>query len=62
MGDLLRELGEVPDLDPQQYLAARAAVGRFLDPRHLGGFRVVAYGRGLDAEPPLRGLASPFPR
>jgi SAM-dependent MidA family methyltransferase len=62
MGDLLRELGEVPGLDPQQYLAARAAVGRFLDPHHLGGFRVVAYGRGLDAEPPLRGLASPFSR
>jgi SAM-dependent MidA family methyltransferase len=62
LGDLLRELGEVPDLDPQRYLAARAAVGRFLDPRHLGGFRVLAYGRGLDADPPLRGLASPFLR
>jgi SAM-dependent MidA family methyltransferase len=35
----------------------RSAVLRLLDPRHLGGFRAVLAGRGIAAEPPLRGLA-----
>jgi len=38
-------------------LELRSAVMRLLDPRHLGGFRAVLAGRGLAAEPPLRGLA-----
>ena len=37
-------------------LELRSAVMRLLDPRHLGGFRAVVAGRGVAAEPPLRGL------
>jgi SAM-dependent MidA family methyltransferase len=38
-------------------LELRSTVMRLLDPRHLGGFRAVLAGRGIAAEPPLRGLA-----
>lgn len=38
-------------------LALRSAVGRLLDPRALGGYWVVALGRGVALDPPLRGLA-----
>jgi SAM-dependent MidA family methyltransferase len=38
-------------------LTLRSAVGRLLDPRALGGYWVVALGRGVALEPPLRGLA-----
>jgi hypothetical protein len=36
-------------------------VMRLLDPRHLGGFRVVVAGRGIASTPPLRGLAYRMP-
>jgi len=42
-------------------LELRSAVMRLLDPRHLGGFRAVLAGRGVAAEPPLRGLAYRMP-
>lgn len=42
-------------------LELRGAVMRLLDPRHLGGFRAVVAGRGIAAEPPLRGLAFRMP-
>ncbi len=58
LGELLRELGEDRATDPQDYLAARAAVARLLDPRHLGAFRVVAWARGVASEPPLRGFGA----
>lgn len=45
IGDMLAELGRQADLDAADYLAARASVARLLDPRHLGGFRVLAWGR-----------------
>jgi SAM-dependent MidA family methyltransferase len=57
LGDLLSNLGRQPSVDTQAYLLARAAVARFLDPRHLGGFRVAAWGRGLPSRPPLRGFS-----
>jgi SAM-dependent MidA family methyltransferase len=38
-------------------LELRSSVVRLLDPRHLGGFRAVLAGRGIAADPPLRGLA-----
>ncbi len=60
LGDLLSELGTTPGADPAAYIEARAAVARFLDPRHLGGFRVLGFGRGMDAEPLLRGFVSPL--
>ncbi len=45
LGELLVHLGRQPHVDPAEYLEARAAVGRLLDPRHLGAFRVLAFGR-----------------
>ncbi len=42
-------------------LELRSSVMRLLDPRHLGGFRALLAGRGIAAEPPLRGLAFRMP-
>ncbi len=56
LGELLYQLGQDPATTLPDYLAARASVARLLDPRHLGGFRVLAFGRGLATEPPLRGF------
>jgi SAM-dependent MidA family methyltransferase len=58
LGDLLSDLGRTPGVDPQAYLDARAAVARLLDPRHLGAFHVIAYGRDIPPGPPLTGLGS----
>ncbi len=49
LGDVLSDLGRDPTTDPSDYLLARAAVARMLDPRHLGSFRVLLYGRGMTA-------------
>lgn len=57
LGDLLSRMGLDPDTDGGAYLLARASVVRLLDPRALGGFRVLAFGRGLDRVPALRGMA-----
>ena len=57
LGDLLAGLGTDPATGPQAYLLARASVLRLLDPRHLGAYRVLAMGRGVPDEPPLRGFA-----
>ncbi len=48
LGELLAELGRRPGTDPRAYLEARASVARLLDPRQLGGFRVLAWGRPAD--------------
>ncbi len=48
LGEMLSDLGRRPDTPAQAYLDARASVVRLLDPRHLGGFTVVAYGHGID--------------
>lgn len=45
LGDLLSDLGRDPTADPQAYADARAAVLRLLDPRHLGGQRVLTFVR-----------------
>jgi SAM-dependent MidA family methyltransferase len=47
--------------DPATWLNLRSAARRLLDPRHLGAFRAVLAGRGLAAEPPLRGLSFRVP-
>ena len=56
----LEELLERSRSDPAQslaeYLALRSSIARFLDPRHTGGFRVLALGRGVDAGEPLLGM------
>lgn len=45
LGQLLAELGRQPDVAAADYVEARAAVGRLLDPRHLGAFRVLGFAR-----------------
>jgi SAM-dependent MidA family methyltransferase len=57
LGGLLSELGRDVSTDAETYLAARSAVARLLDPRHLGGFRVVAHSRRVPADAPLMGFA-----
>jgi len=42
--------------DWAKHLELRASVGRLLDPRHLGGYAVIALGKGVEAGPPLRGF------
>ena len=46
-----------PGVTIQDALALRSALARLLDPRGLGGFRVLAYGRGLPARASLDALA-----
>lgn len=45
LGELLSDLGRDPSTDPQAYLDARASALRLLDPRHLGGQRVLTFER-----------------
>lgn len=47
LGDLLSEMGRRPGTEPADYLAARASVLRLVDPRHLGGFSVLRWSRGV---------------
>jgi SAM-dependent MidA family methyltransferase len=46
LGELLVKLGQDPATTLGEYAAARSAVARLLDPRHLGGFAVRAWERG----------------
>ncbi len=59
LGDMLAELGRRPGVEPQTYLEARASVSRLIDPRQLGGFRVLAWARPADdgSVPPLPGFS-----
>jgi SAM-dependent MidA family methyltransferase len=57
VGDLLVELQSNLGTTLEAYLDAKSAVVRMLDPRATGAFAVLAFGRGLPAEPPLRGFA-----
>jgi SAM-dependent MidA family methyltransferase len=45
-----------PDATLQDYLTARAALVRMIDPAAMGRFRVMAFGRGLPPMTRLRGL------
>jgi SAM-dependent MidA family methyltransferase len=56
LGDVLMAWAARHGMGRTGYAAARAAVVRLLDPRALGGFGVLVLGRGIDPEPPLRGL------
>jgi SAM-dependent MidA family methyltransferase len=58
LGDLLSRMGLDPTTDGGAYLLARASVVRLIDPRALGGFKVMAFGRGIDRVPVLKGLAT----
>ncbi|MFI5262538.1 MAG: class I SAM-dependent methyltransferase [Candidatus Limnocylindrales bacterium] len=55
-GELLVQLGEDPATTAQRYHTARGALLRLLDPSAMGRFAVLAMGRGLLAQPPLRGF------
>jgi SAM-dependent MidA family methyltransferase len=59
LGELLADLGRQPGTDPRDYIEARAAVARLLDPRHLGAFRVLAWSRPAadGSTPALPGFA-----
>jgi SAM-dependent MidA family methyltransferase len=52
--ELLERIRSNPATTLEEWLAARSAVGRFLDPSALGGFRTVALGRAIGL--PLMGL------
>jgi SAM-dependent MidA family methyltransferase len=54
--ELVDEVRTHPATNLADWAAARSAVARLLDPRALGGFRVIVLGRGLPVEPPLAGL------
>ena len=63
LGELLVALQSDPGATLESYLAARSAVVRMLDPRATGGFAVLGFGRGLAADPPLRGFGpDPAPK
>jgi len=56
IGELLVDLQTAPGTTLQGYLEARSALVRMIDPARMGGFRVMAFGRGIDRGSPLRGL------
>ena len=55
-GDLLVGLQAGPDAELQAYLDARAALVRMIDPAAMGRFAVMAFGRGVPPNAPLRGI------
>jgi SAM-dependent MidA family methyltransferase len=56
LGELLAALGRDAATGLSEYVDARSAVARFLDPRHLGAFAVLAWGRDVPPGPPLPGF------
>lgn len=55
-GDLTQAYLRHPGADLQHALDLRSALARLLDPRGMGGFRVLVFGRGLPAGTDLPGL------
>jgi SAM-dependent MidA family methyltransferase len=55
-GEILVGYQEGPAATLQAYLEARASLVRMIDPAAMGGFRVMAFGRGLPETTGLRGL------
>jgi SAM-dependent MidA family methyltransferase len=55
-GELLVALGADPATTVADYVVARSALARMIDPAAMGRFRVMLFGRGLEPRPPLRGL------
>jgi SAM-dependent MidA family methyltransferase len=60
--ELLRAIQADPATTMETYLEVRSAVIRLLDPGAMGRFRVMAFGRGWPAGPPLAGMAFRGPR
>ena len=55
--DRLREVQGDPATTLEQYALLRSALVRLIDPAGMGGFHVLAYGRGWPDGPPLAGFA-----
>jgi SAM-dependent MidA family methyltransferase len=55
-GELLVRLGRDPATTSERYRTARGALLRLLDPGAMGRFAVLGFGRGMTAQPPLRGF------
>jgi len=55
-GDLLVALQSGPEADLASYLDAKASLVRMIDPAAMGGFAVMAFGRGLLEPARLRGF------
>ncbi|MFL5679031.1 MAG: class I SAM-dependent methyltransferase [Chloroflexota bacterium] len=62
IGDVLEAIRSDPATTAETYLPLRSALMRLLDPAATGGFRVVAYARGLPADVDLRGFSYRVPR
>jgi SAM-dependent MidA family methyltransferase len=60
-GDLLVELQTGPEATLPDYLAARSALVRMIDPAAMGRFAVLLLGKGLPADPPPLGLTFRMP-
>jgi SAM-dependent MidA family methyltransferase len=54
--ELLERVRSNPATTLEAYTALRSGLMRLLDPAATGGFKVLAYGRGLEAVPSLRGF------
>ena len=61
LGDLLVDLQQDPATTSAQYLAARAAALRLIDPGGMGRFGVLIMARGAPVAPPLRAFAVAAP-
>jgi SAM-dependent MidA family methyltransferase len=53
----LNDERERPDLSVEDYLALRSSIGRLLDPRQLGGFGVLLFGRDVPPDALPSGFA-----
>lgn len=56
MGMFLVDLQKEPDMTAEEYMAAKAAIIRLIEPGGLGRFGVLGMTRGLDLDPPLTGF------
>lgn len=56
MGMFLVDLQKEPDMTAEDYLAAKAAIIRLIEPGGLGRFGVLGMTRAIDLDPPLTGF------
>lgn len=56
MGTFLVDLQREPGMTAEDYLSAKAAIIRLIDPGGLGRFGVLGMARGVDLDPPLTGF------
>ncbi len=59
--ELLDGIRSDPATTMEEWLAVRSAMGRLLDPKAMGGFRLSLLGRHLPNDPPLSGLSFRLP-